>query len=299
MATPRGMGEDGMPPAEALRRLRTLAPFLAADSRATAPDRAEAPPSLCAFVCRVRERIGALRLDRAALMIVAEGQKEVIQGGLQSRLQAGQALCLPPGWRGDVVNDPDPRSGAYRTLCLTFPPALVARAGQAHPPAQRRPARRGLPGPFAPSAPLMEAVLHLAEGFAAARPAHLVEHRAMEVLLALLDQGVLPAAEGGTAGEAVRALLRWRPEHRWTAEEIGRELGMSQATLRRRLAAEGTALRALLREERMAHAQALMAEGGVTVREAATASGYASASRFARRFRDVHGVPPSRRRMAG
>lgn len=250
-----------------------------------------------ALVARERERVARLRIRRAALVLVIEGSKELVRGGRSVLLTAGRAIGLPAGWTGDVVNVPNDTSGIYRALFVDFPPDLVTRALRAHP-GWRRSTGAAARAPAAPSPLLVEAVAHLAVGLRSeATPRHVIEHRAMEVLLAMGDSGMLATAGKaieGSVQDAVRELLRWRPDHPWTAEGLGHELGMSQATLRRRLALEGASLRRLVSEERMALGRVMILEEGSSVGTAAAAAGYASPSRFARRFRKVYGHNPSR-----
>ncbi len=280
---------------EKMERLRRL---VAVDERPQALPPAGAPPSASAFVTRRTERIAETRFERAALVLVIEGAKELVQGGRTVRVEAGTAVTLAAGWRGTVVNEPALGSGFYRALYVDFPPALILSAHRAHPnwPAAGM-SVSGRGGLVSLTPPLVASVLHLCEALAPERLApHLVEHRAMEVLLVLVDQGALPIGPQGRAGplaESVCALLRWRPAHRWTADEIGRELGLANATLRRRLAAEGTSFRTLLAAERMDHARTLMMYEGSTIAEAAHASGYGSRSRFSRRYKQVFGASPS------
>lgn len=280
------------------RKLRALRALVAADDRAAAAEGPDAPPSICAFVTRRTERVGELRLDRPALVIVVEGAKEVVRAGRAAWLRSGDALALPVGWRGTVVNEPDPTSGAYRALFVGFPADLVLRAHRAHPAWSAGAAGRTTGSRTTTLSPaLLDGVLHLAEGLTPpGLPRHLVEHRAMEVLLVLVDQGALPLAPppaSASVSDAVRALLRWRPDHPWTADRIGRQIGLSNATVRRRLEREGTSLRVLVQAERMAYAHALLTEEGLSVGEAAQAAGYASRGHFAQQFRRTFGRPPS------
>ena len=283
-----------------MQRLRRL---VRQDDRPLEAPALDAAPSISSFVARQRERIAETRFERAALVLVIEGAKELVQGTRTLRIDAGEALALAGGWRGTVVNEPDEASGLYRALYVDFPPELILRAHRAHPDRSlEREASVARTGRVTLTTPLVAAVLHLCEGLRdGSLPPHLVTHRATEVLLVLADQGALPLAPGrrnDATADAMRALIRWQPERRWTAAEFAREMGASPATLRRRLAAEGTSLRTLLAAERMQHAQAIMTTEGSSVAEAAEASGYASRSRFSRRYKAVHGAPPSADRLA-
>lgn len=267
------------------------------DTRAESATSPLAAPGLCAFVTYKRERLAAVTLHRAALVLVLEGDKELVMSGRRLRFTAGAAIALPAGWRGEVVNDPDPATGVYRALCLDFPAELILRTHRAHPhwAGRELPLERRIRARL--DAVLGAAVHHFAEGLALGDlPMELLEHRAMEVLLALVGQGALPLqphAGGVRMSEAVGQLVSWDPERNWTAEALATELGLSNATLRRRLAGEGTSLRRVLAAARMTLAETLLRDDALTVREAALATGYASPSRFARRFKAERGVRPA------
>lgn len=263
-----------------LDRLRRL---VAEDRRpkATMVDRAAAP-SLFSFVTHQRERIAGAAFSRLSIVVIVEGAKDVIGMGRQQRFGAGTILVLPPGWRGDVVNDPDPQTDAYRAVFIDFPDHLVRLAEQAFPPLRHAP-RLDLPL----DAMAADAIRHAGEGIAdGSLPAALLEHRVLEILLVLGQRGALPCRCESTA-DAVRALVRWQPERAWTADMIAAEIGTSNATLRRRLALEGTSLRATLAAERVALAESLLRQNGVSMREAALAAGYRSPRRLADRLRNV------------
>lgn len=263
-----------------LDRLRR---FAAEDRRPCAPltDR-KASSSLFSFVTHQRERIAGAAFQRLSIVVIVEGAKEVISMGRQQRFAAGTILVLPGGWRGDVVNDPDPASGAYRAIFIDFPETLVRRAESAFPP-RLGPTRLDL----ALDAAAAEAIRHAGDGIADGDlPALLVEHRVLEILMVLGLRGALPARPETTV-DTVRALVRWQPERNWTADLIAAELGTSNATLRRRLAQENSSLRIAIADERMAVAETMLAQDGVSLREVALATGYRSPRRFAERRRAV------------
>lgn len=261
-----------------LGRLRKLAPR---DNRpASLPYAPEQSSALFSFVTRERERIAGCAFSRASIVAIVEGAKEVVSMGRQMRFRAGTVLVLPPGWVGDVVNDPDPESGFYRAIFIDFPDEMVARVARMFQPG--RPTSQ-LDLPLDPI--LSDAIQHAGEGIVAGNlPKALLEHRLMEVLMVLGMRGALPL-KPVTAGEAVRALVRWRPEKAWTADTIAAELGTSNATLRRRLASEATSLRAVLAEIRTELGSVLLSQDGISLREAALAAGYRSPRRFAERMR--------------
>jgi AraC-like DNA-binding protein len=79
---------------------------------------------------------------------------------------------------------------------------------------------------------------------------------------------------------------------------IARRLAMSERTLRRRLAEEGTSLRALLERVRRDRAAALLRDAGLSVGETAFLLGFAEVSSFSRAYRRWFGVPPTEHKAA-
>ena len=107
----------------------------------------------------------------------------------------------------------------------------------------------------------------------------------------------LPRLE--SVAEDARAVLGDNlPEGRATAAEVGRRLGVSERTLRRRLRAEGTSLRALLKDVRRALSERHM-RTGVTLTETAFLLGYSEVSAFYRSFKSWTGQTPGTYRREG
>lgn len=124
-------------------------------------------------------------------------------------------------------------------------------------------------------------------------------HRCVEVLAVLAERGlVLPDGIPAIA-TTVQALVAARPHLPWAAADAARALEVSEATLRRRLAAEGTCFRDLAAEARLGHGLHLLQTTRQPIIEVAAACGYDSPSRFAARFRDRFGMSPSELRGIG
>lgn len=254
------------------------------------------PLILSAFVARTRECIGELVAPMAVLIVIIEGSKEIASGAEQVTYTAGGAFVLPAGARVDVVNDPDPETGVYRALCVGFPRELVIEAARRWPQFVGRKAPRNRN--VTVTADLCSAILHAAEALSHTIPAsgRVIDHRILEILLLLAEQGVLPLTPKyveGSVAEAVRLLVRHRLHLPWTAENVAAALDLSEATLRRRLRAEATSFQDLLRDERMAAAHLLLADRNADVAEALAATGYRSRSHFARHFEERFGVTPA------
>jgi AraC-like DNA-binding protein len=261
-----------------LDRLRHLA---ARDNRPTVPiAELTGASALFTFVTHERERIAGCAFSRTSIVAIVEGAKELVSMGRHLRFRAGTVLVLPAGWRGDVVNDPDAQTGAYRAIFIDFPDALVRRSAAAFP---SKPGAGRLD--IGLDAVLAAAIHHAGEGIADGNLGEtLLEHRLMEVLMVLGMRGALPVLSE-TVADSVRALVRWQPDRPWTADLIAAELATSNATLRRRLSEEGASLRDILASERVALAKTMLTADGLSLREAALASGYRSPRRFAERMR--------------
>ena len=80
--------------------------------------------------------------------------------------------------------------------------------------------------------------------------------------------------------------------------DVAQRLGMSEATLRRRLANEGASFRELLGNIKMMRALTLLQTSPLGVAQVAYAVGYESPARFAAKFRAHFGCTPSDVRKA-
>ena len=79
---------------------------------------------------------------------------------------------------------------------------------------------------------------------------------------------------------------------------VARELGMSAATLKRRLDAMNTSYSAILSERRLHHAVRLLEGSDISVREIAGSLGYTAVSNFSRAFSKAQGMSPRQWRVA-
>ena len=86
----------------------------------------------------------------------------------------------------------------------------------------------------------------------------------------------------------------------WTGqtglEDTAQELGMSTATLKRRLTELNTSYSEILLERRLLHATRLLEKSDLSVGEIAKALGYSAVSSFSRAFRGATGLSPTSRR---
>lgn len=281
---------DGSQKLDFVNALRFLA---MSDTRDTMTK--EQPPLISAFVTRRRESIAALAMPMAGLVIVIEGRKEVRIGVDLHVYGKGDAFILPTDARVDVVNEPDSRTGFYRALFVCFPRELMVEAARLWPQFVRRDVCTREP---VINADLCSAILHCAETLSRRLLAsrHVKDHRVLEILLILAEQGALsltPKYVNKSVAEAVLLLIRHRLHLPWKVATVAAELSMSEATLRRRLRAEAHTFQELLRAERMKAAYIVLNDRDADVADALAATGYQSRSHFARHFQKQYGVTPS------
>lgn len=238
-----------------------------------------------------------IRLDQPALIFVDRGIKSVkAERGTVARAMPGQAVLIDGNQTVDFTNSvPDGRQ--YEARWLLFDDALLEDAYFL--------ARCGSPGRKAAPVRLISHVQPgLRDAFDRARqaltpqaglPASIARQRVLEVMHWLREDGfvVRSAPLNSSAAIQVRALIAGRLEADWAAGRVAGELAMSEATLRRRLVAEGTTLTALLVDARMSTALTLLQATTRPVSDIASSVGYASPSRFAIRFRQRFGFAPT------
>lgn len=274
------------------RLLEVLRPFAVAQKEgaggaAVRPHGAQ----LFSYCCFAAERLARVSNPMPVIGVVLSGSKEFWRGDAGQRFAAGDVFVFPAEVAFDAVNVPSEETGIYESLLLevrSVPEAI-----------RRLKVRRRMPGqgidlrvPL--TADLVEALGHAASELAASSHATaLAEHRLAEVLLLLREVPAAACIYEGSLTDRVGWLVLEEPGRRWTADLLGRAIGVGASTLRRKLADEGTSLRQVLASARMRLAHDMLASGSGNVADAAGIAGYASRSHFDRRFRTVYGMAPS------
>lgn len=107
------------------------------------------------------------------------------------------------------------------------------------------------------------------------------------------------AGEDALLGRARQELRRLLPQERSGIDDLALALGLSERTLQRRLAEEGTSFRDLLDEVRRDLALAALRQPGATVTDVAFCIGFSDLTAFSRAFRRWTGESPAswRRRL--
>jgi AraC-like DNA-binding protein len=256
-----------------------------------------------------------------SLIAVRCGQKTVRSVDVDLRAEPGDLVIYPAHLAADVGNvvalplpfafPQEVGAGERPVYIADFiafdPDFLLAHAAPDPAPSDRvardRDERERAPQPLRQPLRIDRAPQGFLDAFDAARnalaapgsvPAEIAAHRVAELLLWIrsLTGAVLVAPQNTTAAR-VRALLSADPAHPWTAAEVAGRIGASEATFRRKLAAETTSFAQILNDVRMSTALTLIQTSTLPILEVAAAVGYDSPSRFAVRFRQRFGMAPT------
>lgn len=241
------------------------------------------PDPLAPGVIRLRQAVRAqfrAVVGEVPVILRVEQGRKVVRGPVGGEVAAGGLALLPSGVALDVENHPG-AGGPYRATGLLVLPGIAVPRG--------------------PCGTLGTTDARALEAFAravevqrrAAVPQAIRDLAVLEVLLWLDAVGVrLPVPGPPRLADRVRETLARDLARDWTAGELARTLATSEPTLRRRLAAEGTAFAEVLTDLRMNRALGLLQATDLPVGVIAGEVGYASPSRFALRFRARFGLSP-------
>lgn len=280
--------------AHAQRLLHLLKPLAMASRTARGPGFHSHGKELFSYCCVERERLASVVSETNRIGVVLSGEKEFWLGDVGQRFVAGDVFVLPAGQAFDAVNMPSEANGLYESLLVdvTEVPRWILEM----------PGARAAAGGFDLRVPLgaelVDALGHAAISLGASEHAGaLADHRLAEVLILLRKAPAAACLFAQSLAERAAWLVAGSPSKRWTAEALGRELGVGASTLRRKLGAQGTSLRQVMASARMQLAHEMLARGEGNISDAAGIAGYASRSHFARRFVSVYGATPSEVRL--
>jgi len=232
----------------------------------------------------------------ATLLIIASGRIGLDDGVDRATVDAPTSLLLvESNTCADLLKTPDGEERLFRSIFLTLSPDLLDAFH-----------RSRLPALTDETSPVSFRLVPLDDDLASTLRQVLnsidvqrvsderLRYRLLDLLATLAERGYRFSRIGrhGTS-ERLRTVIAEAPERHWTAGEAGRELAMSAATLRRRLADEHVRFEDLLIDVRMHHAMMLVQTTTWSIPRIAEACGYKSRARFAERFRERFGYLPS------
>lgn len=230
------------------------------------------------------------------LIVVRQGEKRVYNGRDEWRLPAGTALLLPAGITPEMENIPN--NGQYRADIFAPPHSWVERFRQ-----QYGHLLTELPhdnaASFSPDTGLETALQacygntdHHGAAWHSAR-LELAWHQVILELIRLQVAASLFVVSSQPVADRLRELINFSPSQAWQASKVAQQWGMSPATLRRRLQAEGTSFSQLLQESRMARALGLLMTTRLPIGEIAWQCGYDTIPAFSHAFKKHYGISPS------
>ncbi len=257
--------------------------------------------ALACVSARTAHGIHSVEMKQATLSLVMQGSKCVarVQPGSEAGLRQervfrqGDLLVMCAGACLDLVHEPDPESGMYQALVVPLCEEVLEAA------------RLVWGGPLRSGEPQSVVGRYAVRTFASSLQAwadallrgDYPAARAALVLLTVMlcREGMpgllLPPAQ--TLVRQIQAHIMQQPARDWQARDFEQALGMSGATLRRRLALEGSGFRALLTDARLACALDLLYSTSLPVKTVAARVGYRSTESFVRAFRMRYGLAPS------
>ncbi|KQV40791.1 MULTISPECIES: helix-turn-helix domain-containing protein [unclassified Rhizobium] len=241
-----------------------------------------------------RERLKAIELPSPIIGIILSGRKEVWLGDTPHLFEPGTVFVLPARVPMDVVNIPAGLTSSYESLLLEVPslPSGVA-------PIFRNETIGGSDDGRTFRVPLntdlVDSLVHAATAIWGQALDAIKTVRLLEVLTLLRPIAAARPLFETDLSQKVAWLIGSGPSEDWTVERVATRLGLGASTLRRRLSAEGTSFRAVVRSQRLQAAQTALASGASSL-AAAEAAGYASRSHFARRYKESYGMSPTGRR---
>jgi len=239
-------------------------------------------------------------LTESTLMVIINGEANAVIGSQFLTVKASDVLVLPPGELG-TARYVGENNQPFLWIGVHFSTDAVRHFKNTHGDSlsvQEAPLKWHAPAPK----PVVVSILQwLVWNTICTSSVRHTRHRQSELLLLLTEAGLafnILFDEHSHWVPRVHQLLSMDPKRRWHMKDVCRRLGVSEATLRRRLSIEKTNFRKILEEVRLEAGLALLRKTKLQIGRISEDVGYISQSRFGERFKQHFGVTPSElRRM--
>lgn len=244
-----------------------------------------------ATVAQQSYRLHAVSCDLPLLIVPVSGTKKLHTAGKHWTCRPGQFLMMHRAMLADIENVPDAHT-PYRAWVLPFNWEVVELARKLLPP---QPHAREDAAPVSVGDIAMLGAALLAYSEDGQTDTTLRDYRLLGVLLALhrAGHGQFLQAQDPSLSARIRLAVAEAPAQDWQSARFEAMFGLSGATLRRRLSAEGTTLRTVLQDARL-HAGLLRLQNTrKPVKAVAQDVGYRSLASFRRNFIERFGLDPA------
>lgn len=232
-----------------------------------------------------------IQVNQLQMGIILHGEKQLNSPLVQMNLNSGDIIFMKPDTLIDATNIPEQYSGEYLSILVPICDEVI----QATQMIWAKPI-------LDKSSDVLKFTIadfstELTEWQSALFQHDLAKARLCiaSILLKLCQNGfadvlLLPPPK------LAKIIYQWvfeDPQHNWLSSEIEMKLGISSATLRRKLSAEGTSLREVITQARLAKAIELLYSNKLPMKTIAAKSGYQSLEAFRERFIKRYGFDPS------
>src|SRR5450830_407538 len=254
---------------------------------------------LCTLVqpcLRRAQHARAYRFFDVTLLLVTSGQMSIDNGKKSLVLKDPLTLvAMAQNACADIRKIPGGETQTFQSLLLAFAPEVMLEFHRRHADDLLASPAIAHGRQMALDVDLADTLDHCLRGISSSNISEREQmHRLVGVLLALAERGChfsRPSTQH--ISDRLKRILADAPAYPWTTAKAGQELAMSEATLRRRLAAENLRFETLLLDIRMHHAMTLLQTTGWNLQHIAQACGYRASARFSLRFRERFGCSPS------
>lgn len=232
-----------------------------------------------------------IQVNQLHMGMILHGQKQLTLHHQQVNLSAGDLFIIKPDTVADTINIPDPETGEYLTILVPMCEEVIHAAQMIW---------------AKPITDKTEAILrfsihdfasHLLGWQTALFEQDMVKARlSIAAILVQLCQQHCSDVLIVPAPQLSKRIYQWvleQPQHAWQSSEIEARLGLSSATLRRKLSQEQTSLREIITRARLAYALELLYSNKLPMKTIAAKSGYQSVATFRARFMQRYQVDPN------
>lgn len=238
-----------------------------------------------------------LHISKTCILRIRSGRKTVRTfAGVETTVEQGEFVYLRRGENltiRNIIGD----TGLYSSEGLVIDDSVIGEFLHRHPnPSTARDLKKGMmPNGFNDAFSRVVASLgdpHLSDT--------ILLYQTQELLLWLHLQGVAHRIHCyESLKDRLRMLLEGDLERGWKAPDAARELGMSEATLRRNISKEGTSFTEVLRDVRLSFALMRIQTTHHPLAEIALECGFSSQSRLSEAFKERFDITPRKIRAPG